>query len=280
MQMEMGMMGMMGMSGLSVGGVGGLGGLGGMIRGPDEGLDFFSRQRSGSLGGMYPDQRGSAAMGMGNPASLASHLYLQSSLYPSPPSGARKGMGGYGTSPMDYMFQSQMPQMVYDPQLAGAAAMGMHGGVDVYDQLAMEQMRTMARGGGPSSSYGRSARGGTPGATAGAGAYSGTVTILVQNLPHNADVPLLHDLFAPYGRIVGEQIEETEAGRDPSDPNYAYSGRGRVHMQGLAQAQYAAQALHGAVIFEGGRPLQVSVVTGGGGGGGGGGARGGGSMGR
>jgi hypothetical protein len=253
-QMEMGMMGMMGMSGMPVGGVAGLGGLGGMMplpRGPSEGLDFFARQRSAGLAGMYPDQRGSAAMGMGSPVSLANHLYMQSSLYPSPPPGSRKGVGGYGAgSTMDW-FQPPMPQMMYDPQLASAAGMGMHGGVDMYDQLAMEQMRTMAAAqarGGPSSSYGRSARGGAPSgnaaaAAAGAGTYTGTVTILVQNLPYNADVPLLHDLFAPYGRIVGEQIEETEAGRDPSDPNYAYSGRGRVHMQGLAQAQYAARGV-------------------------------------
>ena len=38
-------------------------------------------------------------------------------------------------------------------------------------------------------------------------------------------------------------------------------------MAGLAQAQYAMQALNGVVIFEGGRPLQVSIAFPGSGGG-------------
>jgi RNA recognition motif. (a.k.a. RRM, RBD, or RNP domain) len=81
-----------------------------------------------------------------------------------------------------------------------------------------------------------------------------SVTLLIGYLPQHADVALLHDLCSPYGRILSAQIDIDNS--NPSDESC--SGRGRVQMAELSQAQYATQALNGAIIFEGGRPLQVT----------------------
>lgn len=91
--------------------------------------------------------------------------------------------------------------------------------------------------------------------------YSGSVTLVISNLPSHADVALLHDLLAPYGRILSAQIDvvdSTSQDRVPlSRSGGMCSGRGHAQIAGLAQAQYAMQALNGAIIFEGELPLQV-----------------------
>jgi hypothetical protein len=94
--------------------------------------------------------------------------------------------------------------------------------------------------------------------------YSGSVTLVIQALPPHADVALLHDLCAPYGRILSAQIDVDTTTMPQDGSKGVCSGRGRVQMAGLAQAQYACQALNGAIIFEGGRPLQVSIAYSGG----------------
>lgn len=113
----------------------------------------------------------------------------------------------------------------------------------------------------------------------GAGAYAGSVTLNISNLPENADIALLHDLLAPYGRILSAQIDVIDSsaqnglhkpdsgGADSNVSSPAVtprttglcSGRGRVQIQGLPAAQFAAQSLNGAVIYEGAQPLQVSL---------------------
>lgn len=40
------------------------------------------------------------------------------------------------------------------------------------------------------------------------------------------------------------------------------SGCGRVQMADIGQAQYAIQALHGNILFEGGLPLQIDMYQG------------------
>jgi hypothetical protein len=116
--------------------------------------------------------------------------------------------------------------------------------------------------------------------------YSGgSVTLTVHNLHPQADAALLHELFAPYGKILSAQVE-TERGTGRGGGGLC-TGRGRVQMAGFAQAEYAAQgddndfvslrnehwnsyfylyfyylsnhpALNGALIYEGGLPIHVS----------------------
>lgn len=97
------------------------------------------------------------------------------------------------------------------------------------------------------------------------GAYSGSVTLNICSLPAQADVALLHDLFSPYGRILSAQIDVDTAAQNRgaaaagASRVSVCSGRGRVQMAGLPQAEYAAQALNGAVITDDGVPIQVSL---------------------
>lgn len=82
------------------------------------------------------------------------------------------------------------------------------------------------------------------------------VTVSVNNLPPNCDVGFLYDLFAPYGRIHNAEIDQDDAALDD------VSGcRGNVILEGSARAQHAVHALHGAVLYEGSRPLMVNVVA-------------------
>jgi RNA recognition motif-containing protein len=81
------------------------------------------------------------------------------------------------------------------------------------------------------------------------------VTLLISNLPPHADVTTLHELVSPYGRILSAQVEISESGT--SARMTLCSGRGFVQMANISQAQYAIQALHGTIMFEGGSPLQV-----------------------
>ena len=85
------------------------------------------------------------------------------------------------------------------------------------------------------------------------------VTISIACLPSNADLTLLQDLFSPYGRIISAEIVDSPTNNLDLKKN-AHSGRGRVQISDLAQAQYAQQVLHGAIIFEGGRPLEVNII--------------------
>lgn len=83
--------------------------------------------------------------------------------------------------------------------------------------------------------------------------YNGCVCLHVAALPSNVDVALLHDLFAPYGRIVSAQVFTDESGS-------MYSGRAQVHIEGLEAAHLALQALNGAILYEGSRPLIVTMT--------------------
>jgi len=85
------------------------------------------------------------------------------------------------------------------------------------------------------------------------------VTLLISNLPPHADVTTLHELVSPYGRILSAQVEISESGT--SARMTLCSGRGFVQMANISQAQYAIQALHGTIMFEGGSPLQVRIPS-------------------
>jgi hypothetical protein len=135
----------------------------------------------------------------------------------------------------------------------------------MYDQMALEQM--MSQGGGGNMSHGQTSQYMRPPMPQESPSSSTHVTITVGCLPHNADLALLHDLFSPYGRIISAQIDDSDFGNGINDQNNAHCGRGRIQMSGLAQAQYATQALNGAIIFEGGKPLQVNILGQGGRGG-------------
>mmetsp|Transcript_8334 Transcript_8334/g.12422 ORF Transcript_8334/g.12422 Transcript_8334/m.12422 type:complete len:524 (-) Transcript_8334:1703-3274(-) len=83
---------------------------------------------------------------------------------------------------------------------------------------------------------------------------SSSVTLTVHNLPAQADNSLLHELFSPYGKILSANVDlDRQGGRQ------VCTGRGRVVMSGFSQAEYAAQALNGALLYDGGLPLHVSI---------------------
>lgn len=86
------------------------------------------------------------------------------------------------------------------------------------------------------------------------GEYAGNVTLTINGLPRNADVGLLHDLFAPYGRIHNAFIDQDEDlhGIDGCS-------RGSVVIEGIVRAQHALHAMHGAVLYEGSVPLMVTI---------------------
>jgi len=79
------------------------------------------------------------------------------------------------------------------------------------------------------------------------------VTMTIQSLPENADVQLLHDLFAPYGRIHTAQI-------DTHGPS-GCMGKGTVIIEGVLRAQHALHALDGYALFEGSQPLSVHISS-------------------
>ena len=83
--------------------------------------------------------------------------------------------------------------------------------------------------------------------------HEAQVTITVMCLPESADVALLHDIFAPYGRIISAQIDAGD--RNPS------MSKGVVVIEGVINAHHALHGLHGAVLFEGCRPLMVHITA-------------------
>jgi hypothetical protein len=250
--------------------------MGGMVGGPQgQGMSglgiegqlkqdpyFYSRSRLHP--GMYRNQQ-SPLMQMGH-NSIGNQVYLPSSQdgYPSS-RGIGKNMGSSSMSPSTNSTNSldwygQMPQMVYDSQLANAQHMNsQHHGYDqqLMDQHMMTHSQSQQRSGHGQQGtvFVRSPRAAQePG-------YSGSVTLIIGCLPQHADVALLHDLCAPYGRIIGAQIDMDNNNVPEGGGRGGCSGRGRVQMAGLSQAQYATQALNGAIIFEGGRPLQVKSIS-------------------
>lgn len=153
--------------------------------------------------------------------------------------------------------QGQMFQMLYDNQM-GNPQSHMHNQSLSYDQHAMAQghRSSQSQSQGLSVPYMRASR------STSDPSYNGAVTIIVSFLPQHADVALLHDLCSPYGRIISAQLDVDTSNSNSPDESVGIggcTGRGRVQMASLSQAQYATQALNGAIIFEGGRPLQVSV---------------------
>ena len=205
--------------------------------------------------GRIPNEmyRGQPTGGMGMNRGLMNSMYM-----PSQHSSSR-GKGSPGNPNMDWY--GQQSRVMYDPHMQDRLLPGASNVGSMYEQMAMERMiarideeanrriahmqsspRTM-----PESVYGNNNN------------NNNVVTISIACLPHNADLTLLHDLFSPYGRISSAEIEDSPTNN--LDPKHnAHSGRGRVQISGLAQAQYAQQALHGAIIFEGGRPLQVNII--------------------
>merc|ERR1712100_194131 len=90
--------------------------------------------------------------------------------------------------------------------------------------------------------------------------YEGSVEVIVTNLPPNADVAVLYNLFAPYGRILSAQINV-----DSSNPSSSGSctGTGTVQMEGIAQAQHAIQMLNDVRVFDPSLPpIKVAFIRG------------------
>jgi hypothetical protein len=225
---------------------------------------FYSRSRVPS--GMFRSQQ-PAPMQMGlnhMPQIPGNSSYLSSISTGYPSSRGGKNMpssmsSSPGSNSLDWY--GPMPQMVYDSQMANVQTQ-LHNQSLGYDQQSMNQQMM---GQGQSQQHQSQSQGqGTiymrsPRVVQEAG-YIGSVTLVIGFLPQHADVALLHDLCAPYGRIISAQID-VDNSNSPDDAGVrgGCSGRGRVQMAGLSQAQYATQALNGAIIFEGGRPLQVET---------------------
>jgi len=89
------------------------------------------------------------------------------------------------------------------------------------------------------------------------------VSVVVNRLPAGADVPMLQDLFSPYGRIVSAHVEGDESSTAGDGGRLGgSSGRAFIQMESIAQAQNAVQALNGSNPFmrEGMGPLQVDLL--------------------
>jgi hypothetical protein len=235
--------------------------------------DPYYFQRSRMSQGVYGShqqqhQRGSGGMDMpqqmGNVMGVTNQMnqmYMPAStlMY----SAARgKNMVGPGISQgasMDWF--AQMPQMVYDTQYTGGQQM--HLTLDHMMAQAQAQVQSHTPTAaqrqqlGGNMSYSRSPRSAAH-THHDSDLQGGSATLIISGLPHNADLALLNDLCAPYGRVLDAQIDTDRRGDDPK--NDVWCGRGRVQIVGMAQAQYAMQALNGVVIFEGGKPLHVSIV--------------------
>lgn len=92
--------------------------------------------------------------------------------------------------------------------------------------------------------------------------FSGIIILHFASLPTTANIAFLHDLCAPYGRIIGAEIHDEEP-EIPSKGNLLISnlcfGRGIVQMDAPECAHMAQQALNGAILFEGATPLAVTM---------------------
>lgn len=73
------------------------------------------------------------------------------------------------------------------------------------------------------------------------GGGGGGVTLIINNLPRTADTSLLHELFGPYGRILNAQVETDRSLGGGRGGGAACTGRGKVQMASIGQAEYAAQ---------------------------------------
>ena len=95
------------------------------------------------------------------------------------------------------------------------------------------------------------------------GGSVGIVNLYVTNLPIDADVSLLLEIFAPYGRITGAEIK-IDSGNNGGLHSVDTEQRivcGIVQIEGLHAAYLAAQALSGLILYEGARPISVSIGT-------------------
>lgn len=229
---------------------------------------FYSRSRFPT--GMYRSQQPAPIqMGLNHMSQIPGNSNYLSSIstgYPSSRGG--KSMPSSmsstpGSNSLDWY--GPMPQMVYDNQMANVQTQ-LHNQSLGYDQQSMNQQMmsqgqsqqhpSQSQGQGQGTIYMRSPR------VVQEAGYIGSVTLVIGFLPQHADVALLHDLCAPYGRIISAQIDVDNSNTsDDAGVRGGCSGRGRVQMAGLSQAQYATQALNGAIIFEGGRPLQVQYSS-------------------
>ena len=162
----------------------------------------------------------------------------------------------------------QMPQMVYDGQMVHNQSQ-MHNQAIGYDQHSANQQMMSQQQGQGQQGQGQQQRAGqqgvvymrSPRVMQQETGYNNSATLVVSALPQHVDVALLHDLCSPYGQIISAQVDvDPNSAQDSAGGRGACSGRGRVQMANLSQAQYATQALNGAIIFEGGRPLQVITI--------------------
>lgn len=93
--------------------------------------------------------------------------------------------------------------------------------------------------------------------------------LLISNLPPMADPPMLHDLCSPYGRVLNVSLEggdkkggsgsnSTSTSNSPT-PQGGASFRARVTLESVGAAEMAAQALGGAMLYEGAAPLHIQI---------------------
>lgn len=80
------------------------------------------------------------------------------------------------------------------------------------------------------------------------------VALDISFLPTETDISLLHDLFAPCGTIISAQLYLDSS--DRAKP----MARGAVVMEGIDAANCAVRYVNGTVLFEGCRPLIVTIT--------------------
>ena len=223
-------------------------------------LYFYPRNRMPPAAS-YRNQQSSTMLMDQNSTGIDSPYNTSAAAGYTPSRNAGKNIGSSsmtGASPVNSVdwYAQQMPQMVYSGQMVHDQSQ-MHNQSISYDSHAVNQH--MMTQGQPQQRTVQNMVYMRPNDRAGqqGTGYINSATVIVGSLPQHADVALLHDLCAPYGQIISAQVDVDPSASQSNGTLGACSGRGRVQMAGLAQAQYATQALNGAIIFEGGRPLQV-----------------------
>jgi RNA recognition motif. (a.k.a. RRM, RBD, or RNP domain) len=225
---------------------------------------YYPRSR-GVPPAMYRNQQATTMLMGHNSTGLESQYIPSTSVGYAPSRNIGKNVGSSSmsgdVSPINSLdWYGQMPQMVYDGQMVHNQSQ-MHNQAIGYDQHSVNQ-HMMSQG----QSQQRAGQGvvymRTPRVIQQESGYNSSATLIVSSLPQHVDVALLHDLCSPYGQIISAQVDVDPSSSQQDGPagRGACSGRGRVQMANLSQAQYATQALNGAIIFEGGRPLQVIAV--------------------
>lgn len=153
---------------------------------------------------------------------------------------------------MTYMPGNMSPHMI-DQRSPHLAPMGEMDNAHLH-QMSMSMMNSLT--GSPPQTNRRTSARGQIAMDSGFGSMGEFVTLTISNLPTQISPNSLADMFSRYGRVTQCHLEQVSSGR-----NGRLSLVGKVQMDDLAQADFAAQVLNGSCLIEGTMPIQVKNDT-------------------